>query len=648
MDNISKIFFVGFIVFVGVFKSFALETEKKIFVEEILERFYEETGKNYAIEDIDIFISNPLPLTKLKVKDIASILVIPTETAHKIIDLNKSGLKFDAICDSLGLLSSQCDLLKIISKADDDTVQGHQQQNRSNNYALTIRSRFYTKRQNKPDTNFLGSPIDSYQKLLLQSNFGELGVSSSKDIGEPNYFDSYKAFLSLNYEKLQLVLGNFVVENNFGNVLWSPFGKYKGSNSVIVSSMFRKRIAPTLTSMDYGTFRGAALDYSVKLWEDLEFNFLGFVSKANRSATIDTTRNVVTSIYTMELFRTVNELAKKNQLDETSFFGNVGFRLGLISLNYSILKLNYDRALQTGSKKYISGFQSTLHSLGMQLQYNDNITLSTEASLSGDNSLGVVCALTYNQRPFATTLNFRYFSPRFRSPFGALFGENSYPNNEFGIFCGIEYAYSNVNFQFYADYFRTLEPTSLIQTPVLGNDFYLQSFFTPLTNLRTRIRVQRKEKTDYTYNIQRTKQVPFQSISYKFLIENRYAFSELLLISHRMDVTYLNNNEYLPNEIGWHTFVDLACSPVSWCEFGIRANLFSTESFSSAIYVFEVLAPDFMSSQPYYEYGYKGSIWCNLKFNDKGINIYLRYYYLSNGARLSNFILGQINLNFNI
>jgi hypothetical protein len=648
MNNILRILIFGCVVLGITLKSFSFATEKKVLVEEILERFYEETGKNYVIEDIDIFISNPLPITKLEAKDIADILAVSTETAHKIINLSKSGLGFDAICDSLGLLSSQCDLLRVISKVDDDAVQGQQRPSRSNDYEFTIRSRFYTKSQNEPDTNFLGSPIDSYQKLFLRSNFGELGISNSKDIGEPNYFDSYKAFLSLNYEGLELILGNFVAENDFGNILWNPFGKYKGSNSVIVSSMFRKRIVPTLTSMDYGTFRGIALDYNFKLWKDLEFNFLGFVSKANRSATIDTVRNVVTSIYTTELFRTASELAKKNQLDETALFGNVGIRLDFMSFNYSILKLNYDRALQTKSKKYISGFQSVLHSLGLQLRYNDKITFSTEASLGNDDGLGVVCALTYNQRPFATTINFRYFSPNFRSPFGALFGENSYPNNEFGIFCGIEYSRSDVSLQFYGDYFRTLEPTALIQVPVLGSDFYLQSFFTPLANLSTRVRIQRKEKTDYTYNIQKTKQVPFQSISYEFLIENRYAFSEVLLVSHRMDFIYLDNTPYLPNEIGWHTFIDLAYSPASWCDFGIRANLFSTESFSSAIYVFKTLSPDFMMSQPYYEYGYKGNVWCNLKFNDKGINIYLRYYYLSSDAKLSNFILGQITLNFNI
>ncbi len=646
MDNIPKTFVVGCIVCLAFVKSFALETEK-IFVEEILERFYEETGKNHTIEDIDIFISNPLPIVKFKTKDIANILSVPIETANRIKNLSKNGFGFDEICDSLGLLSSQCDLLKIISRVDNN-AQGEHQQNHSNSYEVIVRSRFYVEKQNISDTNFLGSPIDSYQKLLLRSNFGELGVSASKDIGERNYFDSYKAFISLNYERLQLILGNFIVENNFGNILWNPFGKYKGSNPIVVSSMFRKRILPTLTSMDYGTFRGVALDYNTELWGKLNFNFLGFVSKANRSATVDTMRNVVTSIYTTELFRTVNELVKKNQLGETALFGDVGFRLDFISLNYSILKLNYDKALQTKSKKYISGFQSALHSFGLQLQYDDKIIFSTEASLSNNNGLGVVCAFAYNQRPFATTLNFRYFSPEFSSPFGALLGENSYPNNEFGIFCGIEYSNSNFSFQFYADYFRTLEPTLLIQTPVLGNDFYLQSFFIPFDNLRTRVRIQRKEKTDYTYNIQKTKQIPFQSISYKLLIENRYAFSELLLISHRMDFVYLNNSSYLPNEIGWHTFLDFACSPASWCDFGIRANLFSSESFSSAIYVFEIFAPDFMFSQPYYEYGYKGSVWCNLKSNDKGINIYLRYYYLSNGAKLSNFILGQISLNFSI
>lgn len=646
MDNIIRIFIISCSVFGTILQSFSLETEK-ILVEEILERLYEETGKNHAIEDIDIFISNPLPISKLRTKDIASILSVPMEKAHKIISLSKKGLEFDAICDSLGLLSSQCDLLRVLSKVDNATPR-EQPPNRSNNYELIIRSRLYAKKQNKSDTNFLGDPIDAYQKLLLRSNFGELGISSSKDIGEQNYFDSYKAFLSLNYEGLQLILGNFVAENNFGNILWSPFGKYKGSNPVTVSSMFRERIAPTLTSIDYGTFRGIALDYNIKLWKGLDFNFLGFVSKTFRSATIDTARNVVTSIYTAELFRTTNELAKKNRLDETALFGNLGFRWDLISFNYSILKLNYNKALQTGSKRYISGFQSTLHSFGLQFQYSDKITFSTETSFNSDNSLGVVCAFTYSRKPFATTLNLRYFSPQFRSPFGALFGENSYPNNEFGIFYGIEYIHSNVRFQFYADYFRTLEPTTFIQIPVLGNDFYLQSFFFPLAKLRTRIKIQRKETTDYTYNIQNTKQIPFQRISYKFLIENRYALSEVFLINHRMDFIYLNNNPYLPNEIGWHTFVDLAYSPKSWCDFGIRTNLFSTKSFSSAIYVFEILSPAFMVSQPYYEYGYKGSLWCNLKLNDKGINIYLRYYYLNQDAKLSNFILGQISLNFNI
>ncbi len=620
---------------------------ERVMVEEILERFYEETGKNRAIEDLDVFILNPMSLSNFKSKELAGLLEVSTEIARKIIDLGKKGLGFDIICDSVSLLPSQCDLLKIVSKIE-TTKPKKQTKNGSKEYEIVVLSRLYHKDEDQPDSNFLGNSIESHQKILIHSNFGSFGISASKDIGEQDYFDSYKAFFSLNYSGLQLILGNFIAENNFGNILWNPFGKYKGSNPVIASSMFRERIAPTLTPIDYGTFRGIAIDYNFFLNEKLMFNFSGFVSKTLRSATVDTIRNVVTSIYTAELFRTPNELAKKNRLDELSLFGNIGFHFDFLSLNYSIFKVHFNKALQTNSKKYISGFQSIFHSFGMQFQPSDKITFSSEISLNEKNNLAFVSALTYKQKSFASSLNVRYFAPQFRSPFGTLFGENSYPNNEFGIFCGIEYIHSGINFEFYADYFRTLEPTTLVQIPIVGTDFYFQSIFTPFELLKTRVKIQRQDKTDYTYNIQKNKQIPFQKILYKFLIENRYSIAESLLLNHRLDFVYLNNNQYLPNETGWHTFIDWRYSPLYWLDLGGRINVFSTESFSSVIYVFEILSPTLMISQPFYDFGYKGNLWCSFKLFENSINVYLRYYYLNRVAKYSNFILGQVSINFQI
>ncbi|MCX7879197.1 MAG: hypothetical protein N2517_00865 [Ignavibacteria bacterium] len=613
--------------------------------EELLERFYEETGKNITIDELQFLSQNPIILERNAIKQISELLYVDKEVAKKIILMVEQGFTFDEVCDSLLLLPSQCKLLKIFTKKSENLSQKTKVREVSRksdeDYSLMLKSRLYS--YIPSDTGYLGSPVDSYHKVYFSSPTFLVGGSVSKDAGEVSLLDNQKYFASFKFAGNELVLGKFIAQNNFGTILWSPQSKFKGQNPALSSFGTKNKILPTTSSAEYGVFNGLCFSSSFDLFGGY-FNILGFISQTNRSGNYDTALDVVTSIYTVDYYSDSNSLKKRNILKERTYFFSTTIGFGEAELSYSFLNLSYNKPIQTLSKKFISGKDASFHSFLLKSRILENVKLAWEFNLSKKNDIATIFALNFSLRQIVSTLNVRYFSLDFRSPFGTTFGENSYPNNEFGIFFGLEFSSKNLEFDFYADFFRSLGPTFLLQVPFKGTDFFVQLVANPLNWLTNKIRLQRKEKTDYTYNIQKTQQIPFQKVIYRFLLDNFFKIGNSFQLRWRLDYVFLHNANYLPNESGIHSFIELKTNQFGFFELGTRLNYCITDSYNSAIYVFQVFAPEFMYSIPFYQKNFRFSAWGNLKIVE-GLNLHLMYFY-DQKSNVRNFLLGQIDFKY--
>ncbi|ROL58188.1 hypothetical protein D9V84_00185 [Bacteroidetes/Chlorobi group bacterium Naka2016] len=611
---------------------------------QLLELLYEETGKTKTIDEVEFYMNYKIELVKENVQKISDLLGVNRKTATRIISLSAKGMSFNEICDSLNLLSSQCELIKLCTKVKETSTKRNSldRGNENNGLILDLKSRFYTNFVS--DTSYLGDNMDSYQRLIvLYKNFS-LGVSLNKDIGEESYFNDKKYFLSFDNSNYRVILGRFVFKSFWGNVLGEPYGIYKGSNPAKNSFANTNKIKPTTSALDWGTFNGVAFATNWNLSEIFNLNLNGFVSLTNRSGNFDTSIQKVTSIYTMGYFRDSNELRKKDVLKENGYFFQLVTNTNTLSFGYSIFSLNYDKYLETSSKRFPIGKGNLYHSLFYDVHFWNSIHFSSEISIDKEKKLGLVSGIKYEAKRFASTICVRYFSKDFRSPFGSMLGENSYPNNEFGVFYSFEMGGENVSLQFYTDFYKSLSPTNLLQIPYRGQDLFIQLLFEPFENSSLRFRLKREDKTDYVYNVQKTNQIPFPKVKYQLLVEHKFNFLKTFTSTQRLDLLYLNNRELLTNETGMHFCIDLSSKILQIFELGSRYNYFSTTSYSSAIYVFEIIAPEYMLSVPFYGKGWRLTSWVKLSLF-KYLNLYFKHYYQSNLSR-KNFVLFQIDFNY--
>ncbi|MFN3782103.1 MAG: hypothetical protein ACK4SO_08000, partial [Candidatus Kapaibacteriota bacterium] len=168
----------------------------------------------------------------------------------------------------------------------------------------------------------------------------------------------------------------------------------------------------------------------------------------------------------------------------------------------------------------------------------------------------------------------------------------------------------------------------------------------PFPKFSTRFRIVMKEKTDYVYNPQKTYQIPYQKSSYKILFENKFVPFTNLTTSFKVDFVYLNHKNFLSNESGFHFSLHCEYNNPKVLEIGSGINYFSTVSYSSAIYFFEIVAPEYMYSVPFYGTGLRFSLWIGKRLWDS-IELFFRYNYEPKSGN-KNFVLGQLNLTYSL
>ncbi|MFN3307387.1 MAG: hypothetical protein ACK42Z_09425, partial [Candidatus Kapaibacteriota bacterium] len=245
---------------------------------DLLELFYEETGKFHTIDEIETFFKYPILLDKNNLQQISELLGTSKQTAYRIVSLAKENLTFKEICDSLNLLASQCELLRLCTMIEKKTMP---KQKKEKGYVLELKSRIYTRFER--DSSFLGNYWDSYQGIRFKVMNLYFGVSLSKDAGEQSYLDNKKFFAQYMEDNYSLILGRFFCKSFLGNILGEPYGTHKGANIQLSSSSNLFKLKPTISALEYGTFNGLAFATNIPLTQLSTLSINGFISYINRA-----------------------------------------------------------------------------------------------------------------------------------------------------------------------------------------------------------------------------------------------------------------------------------------------------------------------------------------------------------------------------
>ena len=570
-------------------------------LESILETIARRTNKSEILDRIETLMNNPIDLSGASVDEIARIPTITYPMARSIKALVNAGLDEYEIIDSLKMTKESAYLLKYCSYID----RAKKQKTQVRVFKLNSRSRAIeqlNRLKGFEKDKFKGSRTDYYQRFLMNYGNFNAGVLFSKDLGEMFQNSFYSGFINGNFNNFSFVAGDFYVQSGLGNILWTQNTMGKGADVISSAYQFDNSIYNYKSSSEFGFFRGLALSNRFNLSSLSALDISAWASYTPRSATVSD-NDTITSIYKTGLFRTESEISKQYSIIEKSAGGNVRFTHKGLNVGAATYYLDYSSPVLTSSSSVITGKNALLATAYAIVPLN-SFSLSAEVSADGNQNMAYKLIGELKGNDFNLVVHGRSFASGFRSPYGYMFGEQTNPSNEYGLYTGFLYkGFRNVNIASYVDFYGSYKPTYYVPEPIQGIDIFSQTTFNLKSNRTFLFRLQYENKTD-AKKVNKEKSV-FQRSKYYLRVEYWFFPVKKLRIRLRGDFNLINFQSVLPDEAGIAGYVEGLYKIFRNFSLTGRFAYFSTNSYESAIWQFEYSLPGYLYMPALFGQGFR-------------------------------------------
>ncbi|MDR8393513.1 helix-hairpin-helix domain-containing protein [Aliifodinibius sp. S!AR15-10] len=447
----------------------------------------------------------------------------------------------------------------------------------------------------RPDSSgFLGRPFKYYQRLRYRSNHISANITQEKDAGEPLEgptgfdYNSWHFALTDNGKLQQFIVGDYNLSFGQGLVMWNGGAFGKGRDVIGSSAKNERGIKPYTSAMEANYFRGVAATVGDK------FQFTGFYSAQSRSASRvnkDTTRFPSDG----GMHRTLNEIAKKDNVNQAMYGGRIRARLPFGLIGASGYYTSFDQHIYAGSALYQKyDFRgSNTSALGIDYNFLVGTTLLYgEVARTQNGGYGLVAGV---ESPLGNdtelVLTYRNYQKDFQSVYGSGFGESSgEPQNEQGIYMGLRHELnSKILLSAYFDQYRFPAPRFGTHQPTQGYDwlglvevdldskmeFYLQA--------RSEIE---DSEYDVTDSYGRTQRKLGKAARSSLRAQFQYWVNPQIRMRTRGEIVR-SAQPGASAEQGFLFYQDLRYEPNSKWTFDTRITVFHTDSYDSRVYQFE-------------------------------------------------------------
>lgn len=433
---------------------------------------------------------------------------------------------------------------------------------------------------------FLGDKLEYTQKITSKINHFETGFVIDKDAGEMNFIDFYSGYIKYENLHTKIIVGDYFVELGLGNILSREFPTRKGSDIISPVLDFGGGIHPSRSTLDYSFFRGSGIEQSFNLFDrllNIELCLAG--SKTAKSGNIDTTLNVISSIYQSGLYRTQTEISKKEMIEEKSLFSSAELEFSHFLFGIGTLYLDYNYPIQSSSSSAFNGKSGLLTSIWGRYM-NDNFAIGGETSFDAQNNFGIKIGSIIDFDNIKLAFHFRSFAENYRSPYGSIFGEFSNPANEIGLYTGIIYKLMQEwRLSGFFDIYKSYGPTYYVPEQVRGFNIFVESNYKLSKEITLLSRIVYENKTD---NIKQNNiDNIFQKQKFSLRNDLSYNYSKNLYTRFRVETVLLDYAKLKSSELGFVGFVEFNYFPFNNLRLFTRISYFSTDSYDSAIWEYE-------------------------------------------------------------
>jgi Helix-hairpin-helix motif len=459
-----------------------------------------------------------------------------------------------------------------------------------------------------PNSRYLGSKDKLYLRYRYKfKNNLSFGVTGEKDPGEeflqgtqPNGFDYYSAHAFLrDYGKVKaLAIGDFQAQFGQGLTFWSGLS-YSGKSANVMKikqSPMYLRPYTSVTETDF--LRGGGINVNLG-----SIDVTAFASRRKIDANIVTITDTVEDVLDEEVIfssiqatgyhRTSGELADKKSVTEEHLGGNLSYHYHNLKIGttaaYSQFNAEYNRQLFLYNQyTFVS---NTNMMLGADYEWSiKNFDFFGEVARSKNGGVGVVSGMLVEIDPrLKMSMLYRNFQRDFQSLNSAgAFSESTDPNNESGIFTGLQFQPLNkLSLNIYYDQFKFPWLKFSTYAPSSGFDFLAQADYKLNRRVSMYLRYRHREKQVNT---------PDEIDDIKYIVgrtQENYRYNVTIQISD--DIKIRNRIEFSSYKLqpelaerGFMIYQDLVYNPEDKpYSVSLRYALFDADTYNARIYAYE-------------------------------------------------------------
>ncbi len=448
----------------------------------------------------------------------------------------------------------------------------------------------------RPDSlgGFLGSPVKYYQRFRYSSNQVSLNITQVKEPGEslarPTDFDFTSWHIAIRElgRLQQFIVGDYTVAFGQGLLLWNSGAFGKGRDVTHGIAKNERGIRPFTSAQQSNGFRGVAASLGNR------FQVTGFYSNRKRTATV-AGNGLVNFPADHGLHRTVNEMSRRNNLNQETFGGRLRVQIPVGFIGVSAFHNRFDQEIARGSQHYqrhrFSGNDLYGYSFDYRILAGNSIHFG-ELAFTGNGGYGLLSGFRLQVgRETDLAIAYRRYHERLQSIFGSAFGEQSgRPGNEHGFYTGLRHSISGtIRVSGYFDHFRFPAPRFQTRQPTSGYDWLGLIEYNPTRdlNLYALIRYKLREheyssKDDYGRDIRLLDDQKRTGIR----IHAGYQVHPRVRLRTRFDLVRARAAVSEP-VWGYLVFQDIRLIVRSNLRIDARITMFDTDGFESRVFQFE-------------------------------------------------------------
>lgn len=449
---------------------------------------------------------------------------------------------------------------------------------------------------------YMGSELNLYQKLRTKYQDYELNIVVDKDDGELSVTDFTSLALKYEKEDHKVIIGDYNLSFGLGNLYDQSFLSLKNSDFINTSSEFGHGADMNRSTIDYNFFRGIYAEKTFSSYNKTNFRIATLYGDTKRAATLDTERDVVTSIYKSGYFRTETEINKRNRLDELLLGLNIEYETEKFSFGALTTRLEYSKFIESSSFSSFFGQSGFLNSFYGRIGSNDEIL---KFEFCSDVNSNISFRTNYLLEIYDNLIflaDIRYSEPTYRAPYAMNFGEQSFMANEKGVFTGISYIYNNINIALFSDIYNSEYKTFTTTKPIRGIEYFLDFVLdNKVTKYNLRVDYERKSDT-YKPDSSITKlTIPNTKINTRFEVNTN--IGKLYTFRGRAEWSF-KINDYQELQSGNLILLEIKKKQNKLdLQYGLSYIIFNTTDFETVIYTYMYQVPGFAYVYPFYQSG---------------------------------------------